>query len=111
MFVCHTVLSFCLSYCLVCSLQPCGHLPGRGFQGGTSFVNLLCYLCLVFVMLSCLFIAVLWSSTGKGLTYWFLFMMFYCNFVTFPCGNLRQVWYLIVMIPDPCHLSYFDRID
>ena len=28
-------------------------------------------------------------------------------FVTFPCGNLGQVWYLIVSIPDLCHLSYF----
>ena len=28
-------------------------------------------------------------------------------FVTFPCGILGQVWYLIVSIPDLCHLSYF----
>ena len=69
----------------------------------------LCYLCylLVFVMLSCLFIAALWSSTGKGLTSWLLFVMFNCVFVTFSCGILVQVWYLIVSIPDLCHLSYF----
>ena len=30
----------------------------------------------------------------------------YCIFVTFPCGNLGQVWYLIVSFPDLCHLSY-----
>ena len=36
----------------------------------------LCYLCLVFVMLSCLFIAALWSPEGKGLTSWLLFVMF-----------------------------------
>ena len=30
-----------------------------------------------------------------------------CVFVTFPCGILGQVWYLIVLIPDLCHLSYF----
>ena len=36
----------------------------------------LCYLCLVFVMLSCLFIAALWSPEGKGLASWLLFMMF-----------------------------------
>ena len=24
------------------------------------------------------------------------------------CGILGQVWYLIVLIPDLCHLSYFD---
>ena len=34
------------------------------------------YLCLVFVMLSCLFIAVLSSPEGKGLTSWLLFVMF-----------------------------------
>ena len=27
-------------------------------------------------------------------------------FVTFPCGILGQVWYLIVSIPDLCSLSY-----
>ena len=31
------------------------------FQGGTSFVDHFCYLCLVYIMLSCLFIATLWS--------------------------------------------------
>ena len=39
----------------------------------------LCYLCLVFVMLSCLFIAALWSPAGKGLTSWLLFVMFNCD--------------------------------
>ena len=29
-----------------------------------------------------------------------------CVFVTFPCGILGQVWYLVVSIPDRCHLSY-----
>ena len=28
-------------------------------------------------------------------------------FVTFPCGILGQVWYLIVSFPDLCLLSYF----
>ena len=36
----------------------------------------LCYLCLVFVMLSRLFISVLWSPEGKGLASWFSFVMF-----------------------------------
>ena len=35
----------------------------------------LCYLCLVFVMLSSLFIAALWALAGKGLTSWLLFVM------------------------------------
>ena len=31
----------------------------------------------------------------------------YCGLVTFPCGILGQVWYLIVLIPALCLLSYF----
>ena len=64
----------------------------------------MCYLCIVFVMLSRLCIAALWSPEVKGLTSWLLFVMFYCHFVTFPFGILRQVWYLIVSMPDHCSL-------
>ena len=59
------------------------------------------------VMLSHQFIAVLLSPAGKGLTPWLLFVMFNCDFVTFPSGHMGQVWYLIVSIPDLCRLSYF----
>ena len=52
------------------------------------------------------FIAALWSPAEKGLTSWLSFVMFNCVFVTFPCGILGQVWYLIVLIPDLCHLPY-----
>ena len=31
----------------------------------------------------------------------------YCICVTFPCGILSHVWYLIVSFPDFCHPSYF----
>ena len=41
----------------------------------------LCYLCLVFVMLSRLFIAALWSPEGKGLASWLLFVMFDCDWL------------------------------
>ena len=34
----------------------------------------------------------------------------YCIFITFPCGILDQVWYLIVSFPDLCTLSYFKNI-
>ena len=34
----------------------------------------------------------------------------YCIFITFPCGILDQVWYLIVLFPDLCILSYFKNI-
>ena len=64
-------------------------------------MNHLCYLCLVFAMLSRLFMAALWSLAGKGLT------LSHCVFVTLPCDILGQVWYLIVSIPDVCRLSYF----
>ena len=57
----------------------------------------LCYLCLVSVVLLRQFIAVLWSPAGKGI------LALVCDdvklcFVTFPCGILGQVWYLIVSI-------------
>ena len=67
----------------------------------------LCYLCFMFVMLLCLFIAALWSPAGKGLISWLSLMMFNCVFVTFTCGILGQVRYLIVSIPDLCQLSYY----
>ena len=51
----------------------------------------LCYLCIVFVMLSRLFIAALWSPAGKGMAFWLLFVTFNCVFVTLPCGILGQV--------------------
>ena len=65
------------------------------------------YLCFMFVMISCLFIAALWSPAGKGLTLAVLYLMFSCVFVTFPFCVLRQVWYMIVLIPDLCLLTYF----
>ena len=48
-----------------------------------------------------------WSHAGKGLIAWLSFVMFNCVFVTFQCGILSQVWYLIELIPDLCHLSNF----
>ena len=65
----------------------------------------------VFVKLFCRFIAALWSPAGKGLTSWFLFVMFNCVFVTFPCVILGQVWYVTVSIPDLCIISYFKVAD
>ena len=37
-------------------------------------------------------------------------LIFNCVFVTFPFGILGQVGYLIVSIPDLCHLSYFEIV-
>ena len=46
----------------------------------------LCYLCLVFAMLSRLFIAALWSPEGKELTSWLLFIM--CLVIFFLISHL-----------------------
>ena len=56
--------------------------------------------CLVFLMLSRLFIAA-WERADLLA----LVSDVYCIFVTFPCGILGQVWYLIVSFPDLCRLS------
>ena len=56
----------------------------------------------------CLLIAALWSPAMKRLTSLILLVMFIVVFVTFSCGILGQVWYLIVLFSDLCHLSYFN---
>ena len=51
----------------------------RGFltvPSRTSFVDQLCFMCLMFFILLSLFIAVLWSPVGKGLTYLLLLVIF-----------------------------------
>ena len=58
-------------------------------QGGTNWK---CYL------KQGLFIAALCSPAGKGLTTWLSFVMLKSVFVTFLCGILGQLWYLIVLI-------------
>ena len=62
---------------------------------------------LCFVMLLRLFIAALWSPAGKGLTTWPSLVMINCFFVTFPCGILGQVLYLIVS-PSPTFLLSYE---
>ena len=37
-----------------------------------------------------------------------LFVMFPCVFATFQYGFSGKVWYLILSIPDLCHLLYFE---
>ena len=65
-----------------------------------------CFLCLVFVMFSVLFIVALRSPAGKGLTSWRV-----CGVLL--CACLFPMWcpvsgaVLDCMIPDLCLLSYF----
>ena len=48
-------------------------------------MDLLCFFCLVFAMpLYASVYCALWSPAGKGLTSWLLFVVYYCEFVTFP---------------------------
>ena len=68
------------------------------FQGGTSFVDHLCDLCLVFVMLSRLFIAALYSPEGDRADLVALVCDAYCDFVTFPFGILGQVFFFCCFV-------------
>ena len=79
------------------------------FQGGTSFVDLLCFcsvLCLLCFVCVCLYV-LRGHLLGKG---WPLGSCLWCllRVCHFPIGILGQVWYLIVSIPDLCNLTYFD---
>ena len=62
--------------------------------------------CLVLAMFCArLFICVLWSPAGKGLTSWLSFVVSTVS-LSLSLGILGQVWYLIVSIPDRCTLTY-----
>ena len=60
-----------------------------------------------FVSVHCCLVVTCWERTGLLA----LVCDFYCIFVTFPCGILGQVWYLIVSFPDLCCLSYLTMFD
>ena len=78
------------------------------FQGGTSFVDLLCFcsvLCLLCFVSVCLYVLrghLLGKGWPLGSRLWCL--LWVCHF---PIGILGQVWYLIVSIPDLCNLTYY----
>ena len=57
---------------------PANYFKGP-FRGGISLVDHLCYFFIVFVMLSRLHIAALWSPAGKGLTSWLSFECLICD--------------------------------
>ena len=66
------------------------------FQGGASFDDHFCYVCYVSVMLPCL-VVTCWERANLLAPF---YVKISCDFVTFPCGILGQVCYLIVSIPD-----------
>ena len=63
----------------------------------------LCLVCsLAFASVHCCCVVACWERADLLA----LVVDIYCIFVTFPCGNLGQVWYLIVSFSDLCLLSY-----
>ena len=59
--------------------------------------------CHAFLSVHCSFVVNCWERAN----FLALFCaMSYCGFVTFPFGVLGQMWYLIVSIPDLCHLTF-----
>ena len=61
-------------------------------------------------MLSLLYIAALWSPEGKGLTSWLLFVMFIVILLLSHLVSWDRCGTSIVLIPDPCCLSYFNPL-
>ena len=59
------------------------YCPFQHVQGGTSFVDHLCFsvLCLL-CLCARLFICALWLHAGKGLTSWLTLVLSNCEFVT-----------------------------
>ena len=61
-------------------------------------------LCLTVLSVPCSLVVTCWERADLLA---FVRVMFACVFVTFSYGFLRQMWYLIVLIPDLCLLPYF----
>ena len=59
--------------------------------------------CHNFASVHCCLVVNCWERVTSCLS----FVMVNCVLVIFPFGILGQVWYLIVSIPDFCHISYF----
>ena len=69
-----------------------------------SFVLFMSYVCHAFASVHCCLEVTCWEWADLMA----LVCDVYCDFVTFQFGILGQVWYLIVLIPDPSCLSYFN---
>ena len=65
-------------------LKPSSKIFYWPFQGGASFVDHLCYFCIVLLCFHArLFVDALWSTVGKGLTSWLSIVMCICDVFTF----------------------------
>ena len=51
----------------------------------------------------------LWSPAGKRLTSWLSFVVYYCEFVTFPLVSWFRCGTWLYRFPDLCTLSYFEK--
>ena len=78
------------------------------FTDRSKAVLLLWIICVIYVLyFSCVGVCS-WLPCGHLLgNGWPLGSCLWYVFVTFPCGILGQVWYLIASIPEFCRLSYF----
>ena len=67
------------------------------------FLVILFHVCLCYAALAvpCRLMITLCDGTN------FLTLLCSCDFAIFPYGVSGQVWHLIVLIPDLCHLLYF----
>ena len=65
-------------------------------------------ICHVFLSVYCSLVVSCWERAGLLDR---LYVKISCVFVTFPCGVLGQVWYLIVSISDLLLLSDFVHYD
>ena len=70
---------------------------------GRSFVFFVSCVSLAFASVHCCLVVTCWERAALLA----LVGDVYCILVTFPCGILGQVWYLIVSFPDLCRLSYY----
>ena len=97
-------------------LKPSSKIFYWPFQGGTSFVDILCFCSVLCLLCLCapLFICALWSPAGKGLTSWLWFVVSYCEFVTFPlvswvrCGT--WLYRFLIFAPLLTYIYYFFQV-
>ena len=85
------------------------------FQGGTSFVDILCFCSVLCLICLCtrLFICALWSPAGKGLTFWLSFVVSNCKLITFPlvswvrCGTWLYLFLIFApLLTSTTHLLF-----